>query len=229
MQISRTTIDFRETRRLLDDGRRVMLFIRHSERPPICTSDRDFGKNLGLTDKGVAMAVEAGSRFTGIEKATFFASPMARCRLTAKHMAEGMGMSQSPVIEAPQIGVEGFYMHPDSYALQALMKERGYMRFMEDYLNNGSAPYLNDIKPATLQTIDWMRGLSREGLTVFVSHDIYITAFLTALGVRSFSEKDWIGFLHAAVLSEDPGTGELTCFHAVPCLKSHTEPAKFAH
>ncbi len=229
MLIHKATIDFKATRALLDSGEQVMLFIRHSERPPICTEDKDFGKNLGLTERGVAMAVEAGSRFRGVVQAAFFASPMRRCRMTAGHFAAGMGIADAEIRDAPQIGVESFYMHPDSSALQRCMRERGYMQFMEEYLHRGSAPYMNAIEPATRATLEWMRGAACGGLTVFVSHDMYISAFLTALGVRRFHGGDWIGFLHAAVVSQNPQTGAAHCYYAVPCLEAHSAPAQFAH
>ncbi len=214
---------------MLDAGKRVMLFMRHSERPAISTEDKDFGRHLGLTESGVAMAVEAGNCFAGVDAVRFYTSPMERCRLTAKHLAHGMGIDDPEVNDASQIGVQGFYMHPNSHALQALMRKRGYMEFMEEYLNNGSAPYLNHIEPSTLATLEWMEYVAGDALTVFVSHDIYITAFLTALGVRRFHGQDWIGFLHAAVISTDADTGDRHCHYAVPCIREHTQPTKFAH
>jgi broad specificity phosphatase PhoE len=229
MLIHKETIDFKKIRELLDSGERVMLFIRHSERPPICTDDKEFGRHLALTERGIAMAVEAGGRFKGVARAAFFASPMQRCRMTAEHIAAGMGITGAEIVDAPQIGVTSFYMNPDSHAVQALMKQRGYMQFMVDYLNQGSAPHMNDIEPATRTTLEWMRTAACEGLTVFVSHDMYITAFLTALGVRRFHGSDWIGFLHAAVVSRNPHTGAEHCYYAVPCLTAHSAPAHFAH
>ena len=223
------TVDFKSVREMLDNGERVMLFIRHAERPPICTEDKDFGKHLGLTESGIAMATESGKLFHGINPAVFFASPMERCRLTARYFAQGMGLADVAVTDAPQIGVQGFYMHPDSYALQSLMKKRGYMEFMEEYLNNGSAPYLNDIEPSTLATLEWMRSVASCNLSVFVSHDIYITAFLTAFGVRRFTGQDWIGFMHGAVISENPTTGDKSCYYTVPTLEGAREQIRFAH
>jgi len=228
MNINSQTIDFRKVRKLLDSGRSVIIFIRHSERPEICVNDRDFGITLGLTDNGIAMAREVGSHFKGIQDVTFFSSPMDRCRLTARYLAEGMGINQPQVSDTPEIGIEGFYMHPDRHSLQALMKKHGYMEYMQSYLNKGTAPYLNPIKKATVETIGWMRGVTDSKLSFFVSHDIYITAFITALGIRKFKGDDWIGFLHSAVLSFDKQDDDATFYHAVPCLKQHGTPACFS-
>lgn len=229
MQINKNTIDFKQVRELLDKGQRVLLFMRHSERPEIDKNDKDFGQNLGLTENGVAMARFAGSYFKGIKDVEFFASPMQRCRLTAKHFAEGMEIQSAQIKDAPAIGLQGFYMQPDIHALQAVMRQQGYMEYMLKYLAQGTATHLNPIKSATEETIKWMRKAATSQLSVFVSHDIYITAFITALGIRTFRGDDWIGFLHGAVLSTDMDNGCVTCRHAVPCLNEYTtEPAKFS-
>lgn len=227
MRIHQTTIDFRHIRQLLDQGQRVILFIRHSERPEISTDDKEFGRHLGLTENGIAMARQAGACFAGIQDAEFFASPMERCRLTAKYFAEGMGVSAA-VADAPQIGIEGFYMQRDTHALHLLMKQHGYMEYMLNYLEHGTAPHLNPIDSATRQTIEWMQGIARAKLALFVSHDMYITALITALGIRTFTGSDWIGFLHAAVLSFAPSENRWSAHCAVPCLQAHTEPARFS-
>ncbi|MFA7171896.1 MAG: histidine phosphatase family protein [Kiritimatiellia bacterium] len=226
MRINTTTIDLHHTRELLDQGQRVILFIRHAERPAISIHDKEFGQHLRLTDNGVAAARQAGSCFAGIDQVDFFASPMERCRLTAKYLAEGMGVNASTT-DTPQIGVQGFYAHPDSHALHALMKQQGFMEYMLNYLQNGTAPYLNPIQQSTDETIAWMQGVSTAQLSIFVSHDIYISAFVTALGIRTFTANNWIGFLHAAVLSFDPVQHRWTAHYAVPCLGNHTEPASF--
>jgi len=227
MLINNTTIDFPHTRRLLDQGQRVILFIRHSERPEISRDDREFGRHLGLTANGIVMARQAGAFFAGIPDADFFASPMERCRLTARYFAEGMGL-RAAVTDAPQIGIDGFYMQTDTHALHLLMKQHGYMEYMLNYLQQGTAPHLNPIDSATLKTIEWMQGITRAQLAVFVSHDMYITALITALGIRTFTGSDWIGFLHAAVLSYNAAENRWTAHCAVPCLHSHTEPARFS-
>ncbi|MDA3923927.1 MAG: histidine phosphatase family protein [Kiritimatiellae bacterium] len=227
MYINKTTIDLKHTRQLLDQGKRVIIFLRHSERPEICTNDKDFGKHLGLTKNGIAMARKAGAILKGFEDVDFFASPMERCRLTASHFAKGMDLENTKVKDSAEIGVEGFYMQ-DSYKLQALMKQHGYMEFMQDYLNQGSAPHLNPIKSATQETINWMQSASKAQLSIFVSHDIFITAFATALGIRSYNGNDWIGFLHAAVLSYEPSINQWSAYTCVPVLDEHHTPATFS-
>ena len=75
------------------------------------------------------------------------------------------------------------------------------MKYMVSYLTNGTAPHLNPTESATRETIEWMQEVASSQLSIFVSHDIYITAFITALGIRTFDGDDWLGFLHAAAIS----------------------------
>ena len=227
MQTSPDTIDLTRIRASLEQGHRVALFIRHSERPAIRADDKEFGKHLGLTARGVELAREAGSRLAGFRDVRFYASPMTRCRLTARHFAEGMGFAAPVVEDADPLGVRGFY-YEDPYAVQDLMRQQGYMAYMLDYLRNGIAPYSRPLGSATAQTAEWLRGQTTTRLGVFVSHDIFIASFLTGLGIRTFSAEDWVGFLHGAALIHTPAAGWV-CHACVPDLAAARLPPHFVH
>lgn len=217
MRIKTELIDFTHIRAFLREGHRAALFIRHSERPPIRTDDKEFGRTLGLTPRGIEMARQAGARLSGLRDVRFCASPMNRCQLTARHFAEGMGLPHAPVEDADPLGVRGFY-YDDPYAVQDLMRQQGYMAYMLEYLRNGTAPFSRPIGPATEQTAEWLRCASTSPLNIFVSHDIFIASFLTGLHVRTYSAEDWVGFLHGAALVHDAQAG-WTCHPCVPDLE----------
>ncbi len=227
MQTSSDTIDLDHIRTALDQGRRVALFIRHSERPEIRSDDKEFGRHLGLTPRGVELAREAGRRLAGFSDVRFSASPMTRCRLTAQHFAEGMGFEAPVVEDADPLGVRGFY-YDDPYAVQDLMRRQGYMAYMLDYLRNGVAPYSRPIGPATEQTAEWLKSQTTAQLGVYVSHDIFIAAFLTGLKIKTFSAENWVGFLHGAALIHTPASGWL-CHPCVPDLAELRNPPHFVH
>lgn len=227
MRTSPDTIDFAQVRSLLENGHRVALFIRHSERPAIRTDDKEFGRTLGLTPRGVDMARAAGTHLAGFRDVRFCASPMLRCQLTARHFAEGMGFADPVVEDAAPLGVRGFY-YDDPYAVQDLMRQQGYMPYMLEYLRNGIAPHSRPIGPATEQTAEWLRCQTTAQLTVFVSHDIFIAAFLTGLNVRTYSAEDWVGFLHGAALICDPAAS-WACHACVPDLAGLHAPPHFVH
>lgn len=227
MRISTETIDFSLVRSLLKEGHRTALFLRHSERPPISPDDKEFGRTLGLTPRGVELARQSGEMLSGYRDVRFFSSPMARCRLTARHFAEGMGLPHAEIEDADPLGVRGFY-YDDPYAVQDLMRQQGYMAYMLEYLRNGIAPYSRPIGPATEQTAEWMRSAATAKLTLFFSHDIFIAAFLTGLKVRSFCAEDWVGFLHGAALVQDPKAGWI-CHPCVPALDKLAAAPHFVH
>lgn len=190
--------------------------MRHSERPEIRSDDKDFGRFLGLTPQGVEHARAAGQMLAGIVDVRFAASPMLRCQLTARYFAEGMGLQDAAVTDAAELGVRGFY-YEDPYGVQACMRRQGYMAYMQDYLNRGTAPCSRPIGPATLQTAEWLTRQTVAQLGVYISHDIFIASFLTGLKVRTFSAENWVGFLHGAALVQTPD-GVWTCYACVPDL-----------
>ena len=227
MRTSNETLDLSGIRSHLDQGRRVALFMRHSERPEISPDDKDFGRFLGLTPRGIQLAYDAGRRLAGLRDARFYASPMTRCQLTARHFAEGMGVDAPLVEDADELGVRGFY-YEDPYAVQDLMRQQGYMAYMLDYLKNGTAPYSCPIGPATAKTAVWLQSKTTSQLGVYVSHDIFIASFLTGLAIRTFAAEDWVGFLHGAALIQAPGDG-WTCHAYVPDLAGQQTPPRFVH
>lgn len=109
MKTSLETLDIPQVRIRIDQGHRVALLLRHAERPPIRSDDKEFGRTLGLTPRGIKAAHAAGVPLTGISDVQFFASPMVRCQLTARYIAEGMNLPDAPIIDAEPLGVLGFY------------------------------------------------------------------------------------------------------------------------
>ena len=201
MRISREVVNLQAIHAALSKGQRTALMIRHAERPHIRPDDASFGRTLGLTPFGITTARAAGEKLRGISDVSFFASPMTRCQMTARLFAEGMGFDDPLVQDAEELGVRGFY-YEDDLAVQKLMQEQGYMAFMLEYLRNGTAPYSRPVKQATDQMVQWLQTKATTLLGVYVSHDIFVAAFLTGLNAATFTAENWVGFLHGAVLSQ---------------------------
>ena len=225
MQTSKELLTFAHLNSLFARGCRIALFVRHSERPPISPGDKDFGKNLGLTAAGIEQAHAAGRHFEGHRDARFLASPMTRCRMTARYLAEGMGIKDPAVEDAETLGVRGFY-YENPYAVQELMRQQGYMAYMLAYLRAGIAPHSAPIGPATEKTVHWLQDHTTASLTVFVSHDIFIAALLTGLKIRTYTAEDWVGFIHGAALIQSPDK-DWVCHPCVPDLTAAGKSARF--
>jgi len=207
-------IDFPRVTELLRQGCRVSLFIRHSERPPIDPNDKTFGQALPLTPQGIVFARDAGQLLAGFDDVRFAASPMVRCRMTAQHIAEGMGLPNAPVTDEPRLGLRCFY-YEEPEKLQVVMRQRGYLPFMLDYFRNGTAPYSRPLDVATRQMAAWLQDATVRQLNVLVSHDIFIAALLTGLSVRTYSADNWVGFVHGAAIINMPD-GNWCCYPCVP-------------
>jgi broad specificity phosphatase PhoE len=203
MQVLKETIDFKRIKQFLAEGSKVSLLIRHSERPPIVPGDMTFGHALALTPRGEAMAREAGALLAGGYDVRFLSSPMMRCMMTAKYFAEGMGCVNPEVLEKPILGLKSFY-YDDIEKLPGEMKRRGYINYMLDYLQTGSAPYSHDIASATPKMVAWLQEQTTAPLTVLVSHDIFIAALLAGVQGRSFTTDDWLGYLQGAAIILTP-------------------------
>ncbi len=214
MLISSQAANLSGVRAALSRGHRAALMIRHAERPPLSPDDADFGRSMGLTSFGAATAFAAGEQLRGFHDASFFASPMERCRLTARHFAAGMGVDRPLVQDAEQLGVNGFY-YDDSCAVQKMMREQGYMAFMLEYLRTGTAPFSRPVQDASAKLAQWLQRQTSTLLGVYVSHDIFVAAFLTGLKAAEFTAEKWVGFLHGAVLFQAPDNG-WTCCPFVP-------------
>lgn len=229
MRVSQETIDLADIRLVLQQGCRIALLMRHSERPPIRADDKEFGRHLGLTPSGIEMATAAGRQLKGIRDVCFSASPMTRCRLTARHFAEGMGFTHPVVHDDEKLGVRGFY-YEDPYAVQDIMRQQGYMAYMQEYLLNGIAPHSCPIGPATDQLACWLQQRTTTQLGVYVTHDIFVAAFLTGLKVRTFTSEDWVGFLHGAAVIQRPDDNMAwSCQPFIPSrADAHSAPS-FVH
>jgi broad specificity phosphatase PhoE len=217
---------------LLTQGCRVSLFVRHSERPPIDPGDETFGQALPLTPRGVELARDAGRHLLfppaegripapqgeaprySLASVRFAASPMVRCQMTARGIAEGMGLPDAPVADEPVLGVGCFY-YEDPVRLQAVMRERGYLPFMLEYLRKGTAPYSRPLDVATPLMTEWLKGATTRPLNVLVSHDIFVASLLTDLKVRTYTADNWVGFIHGAAIINTPD-GDWLCHPCAP-------------
>lgn len=194
---------------------RVILLMRHAERPKIQENDSTFGEDLGLTESGSIQAHQCGTLLAGMDCCSFGASPMRRTRETAKNIASGMGLKDVSIFDAPEIGVSGLWVE-DRELLHSYYQKEGSAVCTDRYFRDGYAEGYRTIQEGTALTFDWLTqtdfGARR---TFIISHDIFIAALLQGLGVRRFSSQEWLGYLQSAALVED-SDGTWKAFYCVP-------------
>ena len=188
----------------LQAGASAGLMMRHAERPHIDREDPTFGESLSLTAEGEALAQELGKKFQAFaEETEFHSSPMNRTRTTARRFAEGMGVDEPDIAESDELGNGSFYF-TDQLALFEAFKGRDIYPMMEDYLHGKPLAGMGDIKAASNRLEKWINEHHNKRFSLFVTHDLYTAAFLTARNAAEFTASRWLGFLDSAAIIKYP-------------------------
>ena len=171
----------------LGRGSRVLLLLRHSERPKIGYEDKTFGASLPLTENGKRLCVEFGRMLAGATPSVEFrASPLLRTVMTAELVAEGMGLAGAEVVRDALVGNGSAYVASE-LEVWRLFRDGSFFRRMVEYMQAGEQRGFNPLAPATD--------------AVFATHDVYVAAFLHARGVKTdFNPDNWPRFLDSAAI-----------------------------
>ena len=199
-------VNIETVRGWLEAGRKVILYIRHGERPPISPDDPSFGASLELTSRGRECALNVGRGLKGaVHGIQLQASPMTRTRLTARFIAEGAGMGRNlPVEDSEEISVRNVFIDP--LGVYHAMDREGVMHFTLSYIESGTAPYCRPVPEATRNALRYMEHDASSQLNVYCGHDFMIATALAGLHLAHYTEETWIPFLTGLVLvSTDEG------------------------
>ena len=182
-------------------GGRVLLMVRHAERPHIDHEDPTFGEALPITPSGAEAAVRFGAAFRRFASETqFMASPLLRTRMTAEFIASGMGVPDAEIPTDALLGNSSFYFS-DQRAVFELFRDGSFFEHIFRYFADGSLSGFSEIHAATDRLEEWCLAHFSARLGIFTTHDLYIGAYLHARGVKTdFTVDNWIGFLDAAAL-----------------------------
>lgn len=176
-------IAFTDIARALKRGKRVIILVRHAERPPIDKDDITHGKNLSLTDYGKSCASKFGFE---LREAAFshpiqvYTSEMKRCRQTAMRIARQVtdGPKRVPILDVLGDKTPYFLLPKDHFA-EATDRLENVLLAQRAYRDTDNKP---DVK-------------------VFVTHDVNVGGFLAGRGVPTlFDEINKPYFLDAAVI-----------------------------
>lgn len=189
----------------LAKGTRVILQVRHAERPKMDPDDPTFGDALPLTPEGERTARLFGERLRGWTGGTaFLASPLRRTRMTAALIAEGMGRDTGAIPVHERLGNGTFYYDDPAEVLE-VFKPENFFPACFDYMKTGRMRGFNPLDAATDALEAWLVAHATAPLTVAATHDLYIAAFLAARGVYTeHARETWPRFLDAAAVFMDP-------------------------
>ena len=188
---------------------RVLLLVRHAERPRIQNEDPSFGAALGLTDEGARTSREFGRLMRGAFAAAqgdvqFAASPLRRTVLTASLIAEGMGAADAAIGEDEKIGNACAYV-ADAHEIWELFRDTLFFEHMCEYMRDGVQRGFAPLAEATDEFESYAMSVFRARLGIFTTHDVYVAAYLHGRGVKTdFCKENWPRFLDAAAIIESP-------------------------
>lgn len=206
-------VDVRTVRGWLEAGRKVILYVRHGERPPIAPDDPTFGAALELTPRGRECALSIGSALRGaVRSFQLKASPMQRTRITARLIAEGAGLGAGlPVEDSVEISVRNVFLDPG--AVHDEMDRVGVMDFMLSYLEKGEAPFCRPLHEAKDLAVGFLERDAKAQLNLYCGHDFMIAAALAGLELARYTAETWIPFLTGLAMASRPdGTWERRWF-----------------
>ena len=185
----------------LDRGNRVLLMVRHAERPPISDDDPTFGQTLPLTETGRQTSRQLGELLRDqAAGAQFLSSPLLRTVMTAEGIAAGMGLPDAPIPTAPELGNSSFYFS-DQREVYELFSQSDFFDEIFRYMARGTLRGFNEIHAASDRLEAWCLERFTGRLGIFTTHDLYIGAYLHARGVEThFTRANWLRFLDAAAI-----------------------------
>ena len=195
---------------LAEKSARTVLMVRHSIRESL----RALSIDPVLTPEGEELARRCGTLLSGLGDASFGASPRRRTRDTASCLMEGGDFPMRDIRDCPEISDMTIFQHEVDF--EAMLRTHNTENVMREYFSTGHAEGLKDMRPFGAQILEFLTGdVFDTPCSIFVSHDVLAMAALGALGVRSFSNDDWCGFLHGILLTRD-ADGIWTAAYTLP-------------
>lgn len=192
----------------LDAGARVLLMVRHAERPHMDHDDPTFCETLPLTPAGIRMAEDFGTEFKAYRNdVQFLSSPLLRTRQTAAGIARGMGLPDDGIPVDDTLGNSTPYF-ADQHAVFELFRDGHFFDKIFTYFATARQIGFADLYVATEQLEAFVLAQFTARLGVFTTHDLYNAAFLFAKKVvPQFTEANWVRFLDcAAIVLRPDGT-----------------------
>ena len=177
-----------------------VLFIRHTERYAI--EEGDIGNDINITPNGKIMAINFGKLLRNEKITKIYTSPVKRCVHTAEKIAEGyeqdVKIIPSSMLGEPSAYIKDYkiaYKHFSDYSFF-----EGYLRLIEGKKRHG----FYTLQEGSEKLDDFFKkSSSKNGLTLYISHDIVIMYYIFFKTQRIYSEENWLDFLDGITLSFD--------------------------
>lgn len=178
---------------MIGDNDQVVMLVRHAERQAIHAETPNWGHDVTLTKQGKECAAEFGSFFNATEKPKVITSPVPRCIETGRDILSSYH-SQPPTELNPLLGDPGVYFDGSSEHESEMSAD--FYAFIEHYVTTGFASGMRPIADASNELIHFVKSqLSKESISVLVSHDLHIVCLMSFLGLKVPNRNDWCDYL----------------------------------
>ena len=198
-------IDFQTVRDELQKGNRVLLLVRHAERPHIDHEDPTFGGALPITENGKRMCEDFGKALKGAAKdVQFRASPLRRTVMTAQYIAKGLGLKTVDIPLDDAIG-NGSAFIADLHAVWELFRDKRFFEHMVEYMVTGVIQGFAPNATAAEEYEAYVMSQFTGRFGIFTTHDVFVAAYLFAKGVKTdWNPENWPRFLDSAAIIVEP-------------------------
>jgi broad specificity phosphatase PhoE len=178
-----------------------LILVRHAERPEIPADQ--IGNDIVLTENGIANSYSFGKSFKG-DVTEIKSSPIARCKQTAKQIADASGFNHNKIDECRLLGDPGFFISDPDLAWKQWQKY-GSERVNQHLLFDDIAwPGFKDFQVAVGDMHQAMRETlttARAKTSIWVTHDTILATFASRVLKDPLTIEQWPGFLGSLVVS----------------------------
>jgi broad specificity phosphatase PhoE len=179
------------------DEHRLSLLIRHADRDQI--PEGSFGNEVLLNETGKENSLKFGESLSELKVNRIFTSPVGRCVQTSEQISKGYGKSIE-IIETTALGNPGIPIFDDKLAGEYYLQHGGigmYQHFTEGKNISGVLP-IEEMKISMTNFID--KNTTKNGLTLFVSHDMIIAMYHYCLNKMIYTQENWVNYLSGIIL-----------------------------
>lgn len=201
LQMSDKLITINDIKDLVENGKKVALLFRHAER---FVDDQVLtGNDVQLTDNGKKQSILFGEKLKNMKDIKFFSSPIPRCVNTLEHIAEG-ACNVEMINKTKMLGDPGCYIIPDqSDICGEAMQKNGFMSYAMSYIQNLEMPGTKNLSKASEELENYIYQNMGDGLTLFNTHDFFVSAFMRYCGVKHPTIDNYIEYFEGVVLVVD--------------------------
>jgi len=182
---------------------KVTFLIRHAERRHILPEDPDYGAHVPITESGRAAALKAGELFPKTGSATYFSSPVFRCRDTAASIAQGRGDSNyanpDNVIHEQQLA-EFFVKNYPAYTKTL---DEGFYEGICEYLRSGEHPAYKNLDTGSLEMLELLKKHSTASWNFALTHDAWVVPCLKYFCGIECTPQKWLNFMSGIAFTFD--------------------------